>query len=267
MTNNKFSVKVSLTKVLIIGGCLAVFSAGAALAAPQNVTVSAAENQQTVTEADLLQKQKEIDEFVFEQGKDEIAKQGFTVTNTGPMDGYVEIGITPYTEAHAEYLYEKFGRDIVKVVEGVQATTLMATTEAPAPAADQAAEDALLQKQNEINDFVFGQGKDEIAQQGFTVTYTRPNNGYVEIGITPYNESHAEYLYEKFGRDIVKVVEGEQAVTFSTQAVDQAQAEASANAPAASGASVSLPVVFSVVGAVVLAGLIIAIRKLRLSGK
>lgn len=73
---------------------------------------------------EMLKKQSEIDQYLFEQHKEEIAGMGFSVTHTAPTDEYVEIGITPFNEENAEYLYKAFGRDMVKVVEGMQATTM-----------------------------------------------------------------------------------------------------------------------------------------------
>lgn len=83
----------------------------------------------------VYQKQREIDQYVFEQHKQEIEAKGFTVTHTGPMDAYVEVGITPYTQENADYLYGIFGRDMVKVVEGQQAVLLAADGNAAEPAA------------------------------------------------------------------------------------------------------------------------------------
>jgi hypothetical protein len=40
---------------------------------------------------------------------------------------------------------------------------------------------------------------------------------YVEIGIASYTDEKAEYLYGIFGRDMVKVVEGEQAYPLEGQ--------------------------------------------------
>ena len=37
---------------------------------------------------------------------------------------YVEVGITPYNDKNVDYIYDIFGKDQVKVVEGFQATTL-----------------------------------------------------------------------------------------------------------------------------------------------
>lgn len=72
----------------------------------------------------LLQKQQEIDQYVFEEHAAEIEAQGFIVTHTGPIGDVVEIGIQPYSEENANYLYELFGNELVKVVEGQQAVTL-----------------------------------------------------------------------------------------------------------------------------------------------
>lgn len=73
---------------------------------------------------EILKKQREVDQYVFEQHRDEIAQKGFVVTHTGPQGSYVEIGIEPYSENNAEYLYKLFGKDKVKVVQGQQAYTL-----------------------------------------------------------------------------------------------------------------------------------------------
>lgn len=103
-----------LLKAVATALCVAVLSAafaGTALAAsPQ----------------DMLKKQKDIDEYLFEDHKDEIAAMGITVTHTAPMETYVEIGITPYSEESANYLYGIFGEDVVKIVEGEQAYPLEA---------------------------------------------------------------------------------------------------------------------------------------------
>ncbi|ABR47692.1 copper amine oxidase domain protein [Alkaliphilus metalliredigens QYMF] len=72
----------------------------------------------------ILQKQREIDKYLFKDHVEEMNKKDFKVTHTGPYDDYVEIGITPYNEENATYLYDIFGEDEVKVVEGQQAVTL-----------------------------------------------------------------------------------------------------------------------------------------------
>src|SRR5690606_8879520 len=76
----------------------------------------------------LMIKHQEIDDYIFNQGGlEKFREAGFTVTHTGPIDGVIEIGITPYEESHAAELYALFGDEQVRVVEGVQAVTLMAT--------------------------------------------------------------------------------------------------------------------------------------------
>jgi hypothetical protein len=73
---------------------------------------------------DMLEKQQEIDKYIFEEHSAELAEKGITVTHTGPLENAVEIGITPYNEENANYFYEIFGTKHVQVVEGVQITTL-----------------------------------------------------------------------------------------------------------------------------------------------
>lgn len=70
-----------------------------------------------------------VDAYVFKDKVDELAAQGIQVTNTGPVGEYIEIGIIDYTDEKAAYLYDVFGTELVKVVEGVQAVTLDNTLE------------------------------------------------------------------------------------------------------------------------------------------
>ena len=50
------------------------------------------------------------------------------MTNTGLNIGFVEVGIFPYSEKSADYLYGLFGRDMVRVVEGIQASLMPAVS-------------------------------------------------------------------------------------------------------------------------------------------
>ncbi|MDF2673746.1 MAG: hypothetical protein K0R09_2011 [Clostridiales bacterium] len=111
-------------KTFMFSICLTVLSSGTALASSGDVKSTSVQVQQSGSESEILQKQQEIDKYVFEQHQADIAKRGITVTHTGPMNAYVEIGITPYTPENADYLYQIFGRDKVKVVEGIQAETM-----------------------------------------------------------------------------------------------------------------------------------------------
>jgi len=91
----------------------------------------------------LIQKQSEIDRYIFEENKKNFEDKGITVTNTGIISDYVEVGITPFNEENANYIYELFGKDSVKVVEGIQATTL---------ASVDIAQDAVVQYPSEITE-------------------------------------------------------------------------------------------------------------------
>lgn len=144
-------IKSKLFRVFIAITCLALLSSGAALAAdvgrdapayqekqlmdmgpdtpvsdltPEDRAVNTDWRQLGYPSEELYQKHREIDKYVFEDHADEIRLQGFGVTHTGPRDGFIEIGITPYSEEYAGYLYGIFGSDMVKVVEGQQAVTL-----------------------------------------------------------------------------------------------------------------------------------------------
>jgi hypothetical protein len=227
------------------------------------------------TEQDLVSKQSEIDKTVFEEKAAEIAEMGFTVTNTGVIDGAVEIGITPYSESYAEYLYGLFGKDDVRVVEGMQAipysageepaSTGIAQGEQPIPysagedpaatgVADSANEGSMTGRQAEIDSMVFGDLSSEIEKMGFAVTHTSPVSDYVEVGITPYKQEYVDFLTEKLGSD-VKVVEGEQAYTIQIESVKEEN----------SGSMLTTALIFSVCAVAAAVVVKIIVRKTKAS--
>jgi hypothetical protein len=238
MKNSKMFKTIAMVMCV---AALSAMSAGVALA------------DNGISTQDIQGKQSEIDKYLFEDHADDIAALGFAVTHTAPMDAYVEIGITPYTEENADYLYGIFGSDMVKVVEGEQAVLLTgneSTLEAPITDTAVDLPKEILDKQAEIDKYLFEDHKSEIGALGFTVTGTSPADNYVEIGITPYSEENANKLYDIFGKDMVKVVEGVQAIPYGEEiyssglAVDNVQAQA-------------IPVwVFILAGAAVAAGVI-----------
>lgn len=91
----------------------------------------------------------------------------------------------------------------------------------------------ILKKQNEIDTYLFKEHSKEIEQKGITVTYTIPYEDHVEIGIMPMNSENAEYLYSIFGKDKVKVVEGQLISVMDTPepAPDQVGQGSSAGSP------------------------------------
>lgn len=145
---------VNLTKTLILGVCLTFGPASAVYASDSLIAEGANVSSLTVAsimvapdapvsspaypgqeiDPDLLKLQQRIDQFVFEEHRGEFADKGFSVTHTGPMGEYVEIGIQPYSDKSAEYLYSMFGKEKVKVVEGQFASTLAADIGAAEPA-------------------------------------------------------------------------------------------------------------------------------------
>ncbi len=167
-----------------------------------------------VVDEELAKKQEEIEYIVFNKNSKEIEDKGFTIVSTGMVNKFVEVRISPYNEENAEYLYNILGGDMVKVVDSEEVALIDSETDSPdallsvTAVNEEVIDEAILNKQMEIDQYVFDQHKDEILAKGFKVTHTGPFENYIEIGIIPYNEENAEYLYNIFGRDIVKVVEG-----------------------------------------------------------
>lgn len=117
-----------LLKGIMIGACISLLSTGAALAATTEESLALKAND-AVAEDDLLEKQKEVDQSELIENIYKIKEMGFEVVYTSPLDTYVEVGITPYKEEFANYLYEEFGKDEIKVVQGEKAmlfTTVVA---------------------------------------------------------------------------------------------------------------------------------------------
>ncbi|MDF2840718.1 MAG: hypothetical protein K0Q99_1490 [Clostridia bacterium] len=139
-------IKNKAMKALIVGTCLMVSTVSGVYADTNNVEVKPAIVEQQATDDSkmmeiqilsatednaLTQKQKEIDEYVFEKHADEILEKGITITHTGVVGEAVEVGITPYDAKSADYLYSIFGKDMVIVVEGEQAVPLQYVTLSP----------------------------------------------------------------------------------------------------------------------------------------
>jgi hypothetical protein len=136
ITNNKEELKMIKNKAIhamIIGTCIFASSMTGVYAdttttldAPVTVQI-----QQVNNEDQLTQKQSEIDQYVFEKNAKDFADKGITVTHTGVIGDSVEVGITPFNEDNAKYVYDIFGKDMVNVVEGMQAVPLMMQSTPP----------------------------------------------------------------------------------------------------------------------------------------
>ncbi len=57
--------------------------------------------QKPVIDSEILERQKEIDDKVFKTHAADIREKEFMVTHTACMDGYVEVGISPYSEENS----------------------------------------------------------------------------------------------------------------------------------------------------------------------
>lgn len=257
MKRNILKNKFNLLHAVILGIGLTFASSVTTFASTGDAEVVKTELSKTEAGKALLEKQQKIDKYVFEDHVKEIEEKGFSVTFTGPMEDYIEIGIIPYSEENAEYLYSIFGKDGVKVVKGekVAFMTGVATT-TDAPDANAAGDDAMISKQSEVDKNLFEKSAKEIEKRGFTVTYTAPLKDYVEIGITPFNDKNADYIYSLVGKDNIKVVEGEQAQLMTdtaTNTVVKATEEAKTSSTS--------PIIYAVVGIAAVGVIVFAVQK------
>ncbi len=206
MTRAKF------VKSIILGVCISALSTGMVFAGTIDIKRAEATVQDTGTDSELLKLQREIDKYVFEDHSDEIQKLGFSVTHTGPMDDFVEIGITPYSEENAEYLYKIFGSEKVKVVEGEKAVLYTAGggSEPNTGVSTMVIDENLVERLDEVIDILHGDKAAEIESKGIAITHTSPLDGYIEVGILPYTEENADFIYGLLGEDMIEVTEGQE---------------------------------------------------------
>lgn len=145
-------IKYRLIKVAAFGLCMSAFFTGAAFAQSGGGTETsfagqAIEGQTTpaqMSEADkaLYDKQLEIDRYLFADHVKEMEEKGIKVVYTVVSNDCVEIGVAGLTDENANYLYELFGKDNVKVVSAEEAqvyTTMVDPVDAPDTADGQGA--------------------------------------------------------------------------------------------------------------------------------
>ena len=135
MIKNKALQALAISTCLILSSAAGVYADTSedAITPPEVMQMADPELIYTTTVMDqstsdnpLTKKQQEIDKYLFEEHKEELAQLGILVTHTAAMGDFVEIGITPYSEENAQYLYKALGQAEIKVVEGVQAVPLEA---------------------------------------------------------------------------------------------------------------------------------------------
>lgn len=120
-------IRTKLLKVFALGLCMSAFITGTAFAQSDMGTSPASGGQIEAEDSALFEKQREIDMYLFADHVDEMETKDFKVVYTGVADSFVEIGITPFSDENADFLYGLFGKDIVKVVASEEA--VLYTTE------------------------------------------------------------------------------------------------------------------------------------------
>lgn len=116
--------KKKLFKILSLSLCLSIMSMGLAFADTNTNMDEPVSIQITAADEALYAKQAEIDKMLFEKYAKELEEKGISITHTGAVEDYIEVGITPYTPENADIVSELIGDDAVKVVEGTMAVTL-----------------------------------------------------------------------------------------------------------------------------------------------
>jgi len=113
-------IRTKLAKAILLGACFSLLSTGVAFASADTSKGAGVPGFEGATEEnqELYNRQSQIDQFVFKDHVREIEEMGFVVTHTGVMGDVVEVGITPYEDAFAEYLYENLGKEQIQIVEG-----------------------------------------------------------------------------------------------------------------------------------------------------
>ncbi|MDF2485345.1 MAG: hypothetical protein K0R46_1513 [Herbinix sp.] len=148
-------MKKNLAKAVMLGLFMATLSTGSAYATLAETTPASA-GVTSEQSAALTERQAEIDKLLFEDKAGEIEKLGFMVNYTGVVEDYVEIGISPFSDENANFIYDLVGKDGVKVIEFDQsiiyasgAAPDVVTEEAPAVDEQAAADDEEVQIQIE----------------------------------------------------------------------------------------------------------------------
>ncbi len=125
-------IKRKLFKILALSLALSVSLIGFAFAETSTDLDAPVSIQITAVDEGMYEAQAEIDKLLFEQNyAEDLSEKGISVTHTGTVDDYVEVGITPYTPENANLVIKLLGKDNVKVVEGIQAVTLQYNPDSP----------------------------------------------------------------------------------------------------------------------------------------
>ena len=168
--------------------------------------------------------QYEIDKKLFEEYASEISKKGISITHTVEVEGYLEVGILPYNDGNMEYIKSLLKEPKVKFVEGFQATIMPAMArDLPLIASSEplSYSEAVMKIQIELDKHMMKENGKIFTDKGFNIYKTLPNEDYLEIGISPYNEENANFIYQILGKDNARVVEvPESELVYNTLAAE-----------------------------------------------
>lgn len=197
--------KTKLVKALLLGACFSLFFTGAAYASGGGTSGSAGQDTpafEGVTEEnkELIERQNQIDQFVFNDHAKEIEEMGFVVTHTGVIGDAVEVGIAPYEKAFVDYLYENLGKEQMNIVEGEINMLLTAPDSPDAAVSSPAAGEDIDQPVAPVDETM----DDEELTIQITSENQEDSNGIAESGIAN-NETAEEAASSDGAKDAAKV--------------------------------------------------------------
>lgn len=123
-------IRKNLLKTFAFSICMSALFTGQVYAQSTGASSPAFEGTISQEDSTLFEKQSQIDQHLFIDHIKDIEKKNFKVIYTGVAHGYVEVGISPYSEENAEYIFDIVGKDQVKVV-GAEEAVLLNHQDAP----------------------------------------------------------------------------------------------------------------------------------------
>lgn len=148
--------KFKIIRAIVLGIVITVLSSNVTFAETPEDNKSGDQIMQiAVVDENLVKKQEEIDEIIFNNNSKEIIDKGFNVISTSIVGSFVEVRIEPYNEENAEHLYNILGRDMINVVEGEQSIPIAnedsnTDAEFKITSSEDSAQDAELYTSNDI---------------------------------------------------------------------------------------------------------------------
>jgi len=128
--------RAKLMKAIMLGVCVSAFSSNIAFAqmttAVESTALAVTSDEQITLDQALVEKQSEIDQYIFTDHAKEIEEKGIFVSYTAVTEDAVEVGISPFTDENANYFYEIFGKDAIRVVEFDESVIYQTTIAEPA---------------------------------------------------------------------------------------------------------------------------------------